>query len=249
MLGRRPAEEDDDRRVTRSRSRSRRPAGPVADELDLRHELDAGLARRPRRGRRSTRRRTSAAVPFWSLTMKFACFSETAAPPIRRPLSPAASISRPAESPGGLRNALPADGSPSGWCACRQRRISSRRALIVAGVGRLEAERRARARSSPGWRLEPAVAVAQAEVRRGERASVPSASEDVGRVEDAGDVGLVRAGVGPDRAADRARDRQPELEARSGPPSASRSRPGPSARPPRRCSGRRRCASPRPGSG
>ena len=71
-------------------------------------------------------------MPFWSLTMKFACFSEIAAPPILRPLSPAASIRRPAESPGGLRNALPAEGIPSGWCSRRHFRISSRRPAIVA---------------------------------------------------------------------------------------------------------------------
>ena len=54
-------------------------------------------------------------------------------PPIRVPLSPAASISRPAESPSGLRKTLPADGRPSGWCAWRQWRMSSSRALIVSG--------------------------------------------------------------------------------------------------------------------
>ena len=32
--------------------------------------------------------------------MKFACFSDTTAPPMRRPLRPASSMSRPAESPG-----------------------------------------------------------------------------------------------------------------------------------------------------
>ena len=99
---------------------------------------------------RSARRRTSAAWPFWSLTMKFACFSETTAPPMRSPFRPAASISRPAESPGGLRKTLPADGSPSGWCACRQRRMSSSRALIGVRVGLLEAERRRRRTTSRG---------------------------------------------------------------------------------------------------
>ena len=61
-----------------------RPAGPVAEELDL--EAPASTpwrSARPRRGRASPSRRTSAAVPFWSLTMKLACFSETTAPPIR----------------------------------------------------------------------------------------------------------------------------------------------------------------------
>jgi hypothetical protein len=48
------------------------------------------------------------------LTMKFACFSEIAAPPTLNPFSPASSINRPAESPCGFRNALPADGIPSG---------------------------------------------------------------------------------------------------------------------------------------
>ena len=45
--------------------------------------------------RRSRRRRSSA------------CFSDTTAPPIRAPLQPAASIRRPAESPGGFVNTEP----------------------------------------------------------------------------------------------------------------------------------------------
>ena len=98
--------------------------------------------------------------------------------------------------------------------------------------------------------LEPAVPVARARDRsRPSRASVPSASEDVGRLEDRGDVGVVRAGVGPDRATDRARDGKAELEPGQAGLLASRWRPGPSAGRTRRRSGRRRSASPRPGSG
>ena len=113
------------RRGTRSRTRGRR----------------RGARRRPRgRGRPAGGRPRR--VPFWSLTMKLACFSDTTAPPIRVPLRPASSMSRPAESPAGLRKTLPADGRPSGWCAWRQRRMSSRRALIVSGSAAAEAERR-----------------------------------------------------------------------------------------------------------
>ena len=68
--------------------------------------------------------------------------------------------------------------------------------------------------TSPARRLEPAVAVAQVEVGGGEARLRAVGEEDVGRVDDRGDVVLVRPGVRPHRAADGARDRQPELEAR-----------------------------------
>ena len=57
---------------------------------------------------------TSRAVASPVFTMKFACSSDTWAPPIRMPLSPARSTSDPADSPGGLRNTLPHVGSVSG---------------------------------------------------------------------------------------------------------------------------------------
>ena len=231
------------------------PAGPVADELDLEREVDAVRVPGPRRGRARRGGARRRRVPFWSLTMKLACFSETTAPPIRVPLSPAASISRPAESPGGLRKTLPADGSPSGWCAWRQWRISSRRALIVVGVGRREAERGVEddvARRALGRgvaMLEPAVAVGEARARR------PARSSRCRR----------RRGRAPTRGRPRprrrARRRSPRprrrpcpgsparTRARSGRRAASRSRRGPSGRRPRPCSGRRRRASPRRGPG
>ena len=62
----------------------------------------------------SARRRISEAVAPPSLTMKLACLSLIAAPPRRVPFRPQASMSRPAESPGGLRKKLPALGLLSG---------------------------------------------------------------------------------------------------------------------------------------
>src|SRR5262249_53231775 len=53
------------------------------------------------------------AIPL-GLTMKFACFSDTRAPPRSRPFRPQDSMRRAAWSPGGLRNTLPAFGSDSG---------------------------------------------------------------------------------------------------------------------------------------
>ena len=52
--------------------------------------------------------------------MKFACFVDTSAPPIAKPLSPQASTRRAAWSPGGLRNTLPAFGRESGCVAIRR---------------------------------------------------------------------------------------------------------------------------------
>lgn len=73
---------------------------------------------------RSISRSTSRAVaPPW-FTMKFACTVEISAAPSRAPLSPAASISRPAKSPGGFRNTDPQLGTSVGCAACR--RASSR---------------------------------------------------------------------------------------------------------------------------
>ncbi len=59
----------------------------------------------------------SAAVASPSLRMKFACLSETAAPPIRNPLSPARSISSAAWPPGGFVNTEPQLQAPIGWLA------------------------------------------------------------------------------------------------------------------------------------
>src|SRR5690606_28214561 len=66
----------------------------------------------------------SAAVALATFKMKFACLSETIAPPRFKPFKPARSMSRPAKSPGGLRNTEPQLGVPSG-CAALRRASSS----------------------------------------------------------------------------------------------------------------------------
>ena len=56
--------------------------------------------------------------------MKLACFSDTCAVPSRKPFSPAASISRPAESSSGLVKTEPAL-EPPGWCSRRHRTMAA----------------------------------------------------------------------------------------------------------------------------
>src|SRR5687767_15632555 len=64
--------------------------------------------------------------------MKFACFVLTIAPPWVAPLRPAASISRPAWSPSGLRKIEPVFGCASGCFAIRSFAISLMRFTAVA---------------------------------------------------------------------------------------------------------------------
>ena len=64
--------------------------------------------------------------------MKFACISDTRAPPIAYPLRPQASMRRAAWSPGGLRNTLPAFGIASGCDAMRRASSSLMRARAFA---------------------------------------------------------------------------------------------------------------------
>src|SRR5213080_2715067 len=80
------------------------------------------------------RRSRSAALASPWLMMKLACFSDTEAPPMRKPLRPAASMRRAAWSPGGLVNTEPQLHSPIG-CEARRRSRSSRTSLsCAAGV-------------------------------------------------------------------------------------------------------------------
>ena len=74
------------------------------------------------------RRRPSPPGSAW---MKLACLADTSAVPSRKPFRPHASISRPAESPGGLVKTDPAL-LPPGWLARRHRTISSMVALPSA---------------------------------------------------------------------------------------------------------------------
>src|SRR5437764_415114 len=94
------------------------------------------LAFATRRCTSATRSSTSRAGAPGSAWKKFACLPDPTAPPTRRPLSPAASMSRPALSPGGLRNTEPAF-CPPGWCSRRHRTISATRASHAAGSSRV----------------------------------------------------------------------------------------------------------------
>ena len=76
--------------------------------------------------------RTSLAFAVPVLTMKFACFGLTIAPPTVRPLRPAASMSRPAKSPGGLRKIDPVFGCASGCFLMRSFAISLMRFTAFA---------------------------------------------------------------------------------------------------------------------
>src|SRR5439155_1449989 len=69
---------------------------------------------------------TSAAVASARFTMKFACVAEISAPPIRLPLSPTSSMSRPATSPGGFFHTQPAEASASGRFSDQRRERHSR---------------------------------------------------------------------------------------------------------------------------
>src|ERR1700686_1169696 len=80
-----------------------------------------------------TRFRTSAAVAWSTLTMKFACFGEICAPPDRLPLRPAASMSRPARSSGGFLKTLPRLRIPYGCDALRSAWIESVRSRTRSG--------------------------------------------------------------------------------------------------------------------
>ena len=85
---------------------------------------------------------------------------------------------------------------------------------LVRGGGR-KAERGAQDDiRQPVWirMLEPAVAIAEAQLRAGQAHLCAVAAEHQHRLDDASHVGIVGARIGPDGATDRARDGQPELE-------------------------------------
>jgi hypothetical protein len=110
------------------------------DELDLESQLDAvalaDLVTKPVR-RRAARRRPCLLVVDDEVCVLLG--HRCAADP--QAFSPASSMSLPADVPSGLRNTLPADGIPSGWCAAASG--GSRRGLLDrVRVGRLERERR-----------------------------------------------------------------------------------------------------------
>ena len=193
------------------------PSAIVADDVELGHELDAGgvghagAAPRRRGRRRHGRWRRSSA---WK---KLACLSDTTAPPTRRPLSPAASMSRPAESPGGLRNTEPAFGAarlvlaspahdlgrPARSQAAGSSRVATNSAATTtsrrparSSAGSRGRDRRRRAARVAGW-LPPS-----------RRSTTQAAAQDLDG------LAAVPAGVHPHRPADRARDARRRTRAR-----------------------------------
>ena len=105
------------RPLPRDRRRRSRPcAARGRGRCRWRRAPAAGPRPRARARRRRWRPRSA-----WK---KLACLADTTAPPTRRPLSPSESMSRPAESPGGLANTEPAL-EPPGWCSRRHRTTSA----------------------------------------------------------------------------------------------------------------------------
>ena len=78
------------------------------------------------------------------LTMKFACFSDTRAPPIAKPLRPAA-LDQPRRmiAVGGLRNTLPAFGSAErlGRDALREQLLDARARVVAIAWRKAEPRR------------------------------------------------------------------------------------------------------------
>ncbi len=140
--------------------------------------------------------------------MKLACTGEKRAPPTASPLQPAASSSRPAESPGGLVKTLPKVRTPWGWVARRWARNSARRAAMAS--------------ASPGRRWKPAAATTSPG-RHGRAAvaerqvvpvhpAAPVGAADDRPAEHLRQLARVGPGVHRHRAADGARDAGAELE-------------------------------------
>ena len=151
--------------------------------------------------------------------MKFACFSETTAPPIRSPFRPAASISRPAEIARRIAEDAARRGQPERLVGLPPVADLVEPRLDHVRVRGLEPERRVDHHvtrrigdSVVVGTLEPTVAVGQPELARRDDHLGPVRLQDARRLEDTRHVRVVGARVGPHRAADRARDRQPELE-------------------------------------
>ena len=157
----------------------------------------------PRPGRGATSRHTSSAEPPRSAWMKLACLVETWADPIRSPFSPAASTSRPAESPTGFTNTEPAFGPPAGApdASARCRSPSARRRPCPPA--------RARTRPTP-----PPLVSAQRPTSGSRARGAPASASAPRRVatskrgearQHRGDVRAVAPGVHPQRAAHRSR--------------------------------------------
>ena len=95
------------------------------------------------------KRSTSSADPPSSAWMKLACFSETRAVPTRKPLRPASSMRRPAESPSGFVNTEPAF-CPPGWFAAAPAHDGRDLFLRLCGVAGTQREARPTRRCRTG---------------------------------------------------------------------------------------------------
>ena len=209
----------------------------------------------PRRGpgRRGGERRRRCRCP--SFTMKLACFGLTAGAADAPALEAGLVDQRARRWPSaGCGRTMPARGMP-------ERLVRLPPAPdVVESRSRSRRPTPARAGTSPhvtisadapraASALSGAVAVGKAETGSASRsavASVPSVAAQDARLIRARDAtsALVRAGVRPDRSTDRARDGQPELQARQPRALASPSPPGPSACPIPRRAAPHRCSLP-----
>ena len=165
---------------------------------------------------------TSSARAPPRLTMTLACFGLICAAPERRPLRPAASISRPAWSPAGLRKIDPALGRPEGRLAQRLRLSSSMRASAVAASPR-RSWKVARRHHHAGA-LERRPAIRRLELADAVALPAAVAMERGGRDQHVLDLDAVAARVHHHRAADARREsrRTPRGRAGRATPSSAR---------------------------
>ena len=184
--------------------------GFEADEVQLGLE-PTPVASCTRRRTRSISAYTSAACAPGSATKKLACFSETTAPPTRAPLQPAASMSRPAESPARVgehrSRVLPAGLmlAPPAHDLVDARRDRGR---VVGAPGERRGQHHRRGADS----AERAVAEPELRRRSRSRARAVGEVEHAGAEDHVGGLRAVAARVHAHRAADRAGDPDEELE-------------------------------------
>ena len=166
--------------------------------------------------RSRTRRRTSspsasmsAAVALPVLMRKLQCFSDTMAPPLRRPRQPASSISFQALCPVGLTKVLPPVRARIGWLSSRLVWMSWMRAWIAFGSSGAAFE--GAADEDPVLR-HAAVAIGEADLGLGQAMQRALAIERIGMREHLRHVAAIGAGIHAQRAADGAGNAGQEFE-------------------------------------
>ena len=165
---------------------------------------------RARRRASAIRARQSAVVAPPAFSMKFACFGEIRAPPIRWPLRPHASSIAPApSSPGGFLNTEPNVRFVVG-CVALRRSTRSRTVARISLSSRGSSRYSTAATTWPWWMLECRY---EKPSSAGVSQPVPSGGGDERSDHDRAPVASVGAGVHPHAPTGRARDRARELEA------------------------------------